>query len=312
MTHQANSNQLRGRRWTIGDGPPVRFPAWRVWADSRVRMDDAILDSLAAMDLAIVALNHRSRSDADVVPDIFSDEELPYGKGFSVTVAVARSRLRNAEAQVVLNAFPSYVSEFDRLLGEVGRMLREVGLDESETGRVAFGLSAKVDHLRRHAGVALSPTNELLWDLLVAIRNSVVHFGASEVPVRQAWTRCGRPWAGSEETAQDVWSRLAERPLPLSAKAEPTRLQFGDREVVGCQRVLDSIGIDLASKLRARVPSVLWAQLLLRDRADKSKAILYSPPRNVRKLRAWLEKDWGVLVDEDVATLALRSLDYPT
>jgi hypothetical protein len=45
--------QLRGRRWTIGEAAPVRFPAWRVWVDSRVRMDDAVLDTLAGMDLGL-------------------------------------------------------------------------------------------------------------------------------------------------------------------------------------------------------------------------------------------------------------------
>src|SRR5450432_1981617 len=108
---------LRGRRWTIGDVAPVRFPAWRMWVDSRVRMDDAVLDLLAGMDLAVVALNERSRTDDDIVPDIFASDELPYGRGFSVTVGVARRRLREAEDQAVLMALPPYVAGFDRLLG---------------------------------------------------------------------------------------------------------------------------------------------------------------------------------------------------
>jgi hypothetical protein len=41
----------------------VRFPAWRIWVDSRVRLDDAVLDMLAAMDLAMVAINDRATDD---------------------------------------------------------------------------------------------------------------------------------------------------------------------------------------------------------------------------------------------------------
>lgn len=271
-------------------------------------MDDALLDSLAAMDLAVVALNMRSENELDVVPEIFSKEELPYGGGFSVTVEAARSRLRDAEAQVVLNAFPSYVAEFDLLLGRIVRMLRDIEIDTSDPDEADLGISSKFPHLRQHAGIAIDPVHELLWELLVSIRNSVAHHGASEAPVVSAWRRCARTFKGSTETAQELWTRLAERPLPLTAAS---RLQFGDREVVGCQRVLDSIAIDLASQLRARLSPLSWAQLLIRDEQARSLWILNMQDRNVKEVRAWLQQGWGVGLDEATAREALKSLGHP-
>jgi hypothetical protein len=58
-----DSSELRGRRWTIGSSRPVRFPAWQVWVDERVRLDDAILDVLAGLDLAVVALSMRAQTE---------------------------------------------------------------------------------------------------------------------------------------------------------------------------------------------------------------------------------------------------------
>jgi hypothetical protein len=133
----------------------VRFPAWRVWVDSRVRLDDAVLDLLAGMDLAVVALNERANRDDDVVPEIFTTDELPYGKGFSVTVSVARRRLREAEDQAILTAFPTYVAGFDGLLLGVIRLLRRIGIDTVDPSKAETGLSRKLHHLATSSGVVL-------------------------------------------------------------------------------------------------------------------------------------------------------------
>lgn len=295
---------LRSRRWTIGDVPPVRFPAWRVRVDSRVRMDDAVLDLLAGMDLAVVALDERASGDNDVVPDIFTTEELPYGKGFSVTVGVARRHLREAENQAVLAAFPTYVAGFDRLLGEVIRLLRRVGIDTVDPSAAETGLSAKLGHLSTAGDLRLEPQNDALWALLVAVRNSVVHHGSSQRPVFAAWQACARQ--NPDVDAQATWTRLAERPLPVAGTN--ARLALTDREVVGAQRTLDTIAIDLAAKLRARVAPLDWARLVAAEEGPKHPGVLTDPTRNVRKLMAWANHGWALQIDDATAE---RALDTP-
>jgi len=294
---------LRGRRWTIGSSRPVRFPAWRVWVDERVRLDDAILDVLAGLDLALVALSMRAQTDEDIVPTIFTKSELPYGQGFSVSVGTARKRLREAEEQVVLNAFPIYVAGFDRCLGGVIRMMRQLGIDAHEPGTTDTGVSGKVAYLRTKAGLGLEPESEALWNLLVTIRNAVVHHSASENSVAVAWEACAR--AGPAEDAQSLWARLAERPLPVSATGH--RLRFTDREVVGCQRVLDGIAVDLAEKLRVRISPLNWARLVAAIEGPKQPWILNNPGLNRRKLKAWCKGGWGVTVDDATAREALAN-----
>jgi hypothetical protein len=274
---------LRGRRWTIGDVAPVRFPAWRMWVDSRVRMDDAVLDLLAGMDLAVVALNERSRTDDDIVPDIFASDELPYGRGFSVTVGVARRRLREAEDQAVLMALPTYVAGFDRLLGAVIQLLRRVRIDTVDPSVADTGLSSKLKHLSNVSAVRLEPQNQALWRLLLAVRNSVVHHASSQRPVFAAWEACANE--KSEMNAQAMWTRLAERPLPV--RDTDDRLAFSDREVVGAQRVLDGIAIDLAAKLRNRISPVDWARLVAAEEGPKHPGILTNPPIPPETYASW-------------------------
>jgi hypothetical protein len=264
-------------------------------------MDDAVLDALAGLDLAVVALNDRANSDEDIVPNIFTRDELPYGKGFSVQVGVARRRLREAEDRLVLDAFPTYVAGFDRLLAGIIQLSRRVGIDTIEPSVADTGLSGKLSHLARSSGVHLESRNQALWALLIAVRNSVIHHGSSQRPVAAAWRACAD--ADSEEDAQALWTRLAERPLPV-ANTE-ARLAFTDREVVGAQRVLDSIAIDLAAKLRARVPPLAWARLVAAEEGPKHPGILTDPARNVRKLVAWANQGWGLQIDEATAIDAL-------
>jgi hypothetical protein len=292
---------LRGRRWTIGDTPPVRFPAWRVWVDSRVRLDDAVLDTLAGMDLAVVALNERATEETELIPDIFTPAELPFGKGFSVSVDVARRRLLEAEQQMALNAFPIYVAGFDALLGETIRLLRRLGVDTSDPDRTDTGMSAKAAHLRTHAGVVLEPAHERLYDLLLAIRHSVIHHGSTQAPVAKAWNACLD--GGPGQSPQAIWSAQAGGPLPL--EHADGRLRFSDREVVGCQRVLDAIAIDLAAKLRRRITPVDWARLVAATEGPLHPGILTDPTRRVGKLRAWTTAGWGVEIDDEMAEHAL-------
>lgn len=79
------------------------------------------------------------------MPDIFSRDELPYGQGFSVNVGVARRRLREAEAQAALMAFPTYVAGFDRLLAGVIQLLRRAEIDHSNPSTANTGLKPEAE-----------------------------------------------------------------------------------------------------------------------------------------------------------------------
>jgi hypothetical protein len=100
-----------------------------------------------------------------------------------------------------------------------------------------------------------------------------------------------------------MWTRLAERPLPVHDTDD--RVAFSGREVVGAQRVLDGIAIDLAAKLRNRISPVDWARLVAAEEGPKHPGILTNPSRNVRKLVAWANHGWGLQIDEATAALAI-------
>ena len=184
----SNQEELRRRRWRASDVRPVRFLGWRSWVDSRVRLDDATLDAIAGLRLARVALNDRSTSDENLVPDLFDDHELPHRNGFSVSVAAGRRRLDEAERQLALSAFVMYVSDFDELLSAVITMLRRLDIGTSAAANNADrGVSDKLRFLRKHCSLRLEPEHEHLYGFLVEIRNAVVHQRASETPVKRHW-----------------------------------------------------------------------------------------------------------------------------
>jgi hypothetical protein len=108
-------------------------------------------------------------------------------------------------------------------------------------------------------------------------------------PVAAAWRACAGNDADTD--AQAVWTRLAGRPLPVDET--DARLKFTDREIVRAQRVLDIIAIDLAAKLRNRVPPLAWARLVAREEGPNRPGLLKDPSRNVPKLMAWAKQGWG-------------------
>jgi hypothetical protein len=120
-------------------------------------------------------------------------------------------------------------------------------------------------------------------------------------PVAAAWRACAGNDADTD--AQAVWTRLAGRPLPVDET--DARLKFTDREIVRAQRVLDIIAIDLAAKLRNRVPPLAWARLVAREEGPNRPGLLKDPSRNVPKLMAWAKQGWGVEIDEATGARAL-------
>jgi hypothetical protein len=65
------------------------------------------------------------------------------------------------------------------------------------------------------------------------------------------------------------------------------------------------IAIDLAAKLRNRVPPLAWARLVAREEGPNRPGLLKDPSRNVPKLMAWAKQGWGVEIDEATGARAL-------
>jgi hypothetical protein len=203
---------------------------------------------------------------------------------------------------MALNAFPVYVSGFDGMLSEIIKMFRRLNIGNEPKALAAdTGVSAKLSYLREHADIALHPCHEWLYGFLVEIRHSVIHEGSSAAPVIRVWRGRGKAAVAGRER----WMKQAGRELP-PARADG-RLSFTDREVVGCQRVLDSIAVDLSEKLRQRIDPVDWAKLVLASASARHRRVLSDPARRIRKLRGWVERDWGIAITDAVAAEALSN-----
>jgi hypothetical protein len=168
-----------------------------------VRTDEGVFGLLYAVRIARVDLDHRVEQHAPVplVSDLYGDEELPFRGGFKVTPEDARSRWDRGEVELSRAAVLLGVASLDELLGAVINLLRVVGKDETEAGTTQTGVSDKLGHLTKYGGLSISDGTIRLYDVCLAIRNSVAHHGSQQKPLADAWRRLKSPeqkwWEGS-------------------------------------------------------------------------------------------------------------------
>src|SRR4051794_33758471 len=77
---------LKRRQYKNASQQPVAYPAWRVWEDRRVRLDDAVLALFVAVRVARIGISDRAPGgDASLVSELYTDEELDFRLAFQVT-----------------------------------------------------------------------------------------------------------------------------------------------------------------------------------------------------------------------------------
>lgn len=288
--------ELHRRRWRVGTAPPA-FPAWRIWEDSRVRADNNVMALFAAARIAKTCSAERARTSGQpFVSDLYTVDELPFRGGFRLSLTEAMSRWEAGMEDLSRMAIVVGVAAIDDLLGAIIQLLRATGHDRSRPGSVDTGVSAKLEHLRRHGHLDLSDDTQGLYGLLVEVRHAVTHYGGRQRPVRQAWDRLGDP-------AREWWIAATGRALPLTRDTE--ELRVGDRELLGALKTLDRVALEIARGLQATLTEAQWADLVVAEYRQLDRAKANDSSSNVRRIKRFADSVWRMRVSDAAATAAL-------
>jgi hypothetical protein len=80
------------RQWGAEESS-ARFPAWRIWEDTRVRADNNVMALFVAARIARTSIHERAgHLDRPLVGDLYNDDELRYRAGFRLTLMEVASR----------------------------------------------------------------------------------------------------------------------------------------------------------------------------------------------------------------------------
>ena len=301
--------QTRRYKWI--DRPRVSFDAWALWEGRQIQIGDVVSTQLAALRLARLAIRKANDDDdADaLVSNLFSDEELPYRHSFSVKAQEAEERLLEAEHQLAIATVVLGVAALDDFLKSVIRLLRQLGIDTSDSSTSSIGLSEKLGHLNDHGSIPISLGDRQLHDLLLAIRNDAVHPEGKPHRVRDAWCEMKDE---DERPEQEWWEKITGRPLPLTATGGPSR--FEHREIMAALRLFDRLAASVNHALRDVVSDVTWATLAADELERLDKAKLRDPTRGVGFLRGFLRTDWLLELQDEVLVevLQARGVDVPS
>jgi hypothetical protein len=113
--------------------------------------------------------------DRPLVGDLYNDDELPYRAGFRLTLMEVASRFDAGMEELSRMAIVVAVARIDELLGEFINCLGRLAMT-CRSGTVDTGVSAKLDHLRRHSGLDVAADTLALYGMLVEVRHAVTHY----------------------------------------------------------------------------------------------------------------------------------------
>ncbi|HEY2053767.1 MAG TPA: hypothetical protein VGH14_07525 [Solirubrobacterales bacterium] len=184
------------------------------------------------------------------------------------------------------------VASLDELLGATIDLLRVMEIDQTATGTVPTGVSDKVRHLRTHGNLAIPHGTSRLYDVCVAIRNSVAHHGSRQGPFISAWNRLG-------EAEKAWWEDAAgQRPRLTSSTDE---IDLNDHELITIMRVLDRVAIEMNEGLAAALNNSQWAWLVARELWLVSPMRAGDPIRNVGAVQRRARRLWRLDVPAEAA-----------
>jgi hypothetical protein len=259
---------------------------------------------LFAVRIARVGLQERADARPGIlVADLFEKEQLLFPEAFRVSVPEAQSRWETGEQELARATALLAMSALDDLLGRSIDLLRSVGKDQTESGAVDTGVSAKMRHLATHGGLSVSSGTIALHDLCLAIRHAVTHQSARQEKVIQAWGRLG-------EEGKGWWEDASKRPPRFTAPND--ELDLDDREVVAVFKACDRVAAEVNAEIRNRLSDAEWARLIVREYWLINPTRAGDPTRNVQGVRRHADRWWRVILSDDAVEEALgdRELRY--
>lgn len=232
----------------------VRFPAYRVYDDAWVEVNDAVMATLVSLELAKHTLETVS-DEEKMTTDLFPEVE--HIRRMHLSVGSARKLLAKTNSHLAAMAIPYVLSLHEDYMMTCLRMLQKARLINSQTIGAARSESM---HEKFESASTLHFSLPLLeqFHLIRLIRNSFIHNGG--IPSADLVT------ASQSMSASGVgyWEKIShKRPAELVIPDEATILNHG--EILATLAITKNLSNEANGILQSRVPKEVWSDIFQED-----------------------------------------------
>src|SRR5665213_1569188 len=288
----------------------VEFPLFRAYESSRQRVNNGTMALLAGSKLALHTLQLTKGSEL-LLPEIFPGVD--HIRKFNLTTEDANEILLDAANHLGAVTIPYVLAIHTNFVMETLKMLEGLGYPNKARGNKADLTKNDVNTSNMHEAVHLSlgmppfaarsiPTEYELFDVLRAMRNSLIHAGGRVTSDLKATVR------GMSSNAKGDWLRLARRDASTIILDNPIRITTN--EIFTTFAVTKKVGRTLNAVLQTGISTSQWARICVDDFDDQTSKFVRSDPW-ARSLLAYGAQYYaGAKLDEAALLGAAEALGY--
>jgi len=235
----------------------VKFPAYRIYEESRIEMNDAVIAILISLGLAENNLKTQDGSK-HMLPEAFP--HVKHIERMNLSFSSASKLLLNSESHLSTMALPYVMSLHEEYVMTTIKLLQVARLINRQT---LTSTSSKTMHEKFENASGFQVTQKLLeqFHLIRLIRNSLIHSGGIPSNNLLQFSQAISSVSISE------WEKTASRnPSQLIVANKPMNLSYG--EIFATLSVTQNIAKELNIGLQRTIPKSMWSNILLEDFAN--------------------------------------------
>lgn len=271
----------------------VRFPAYRLYSEARIEVNDAMMALLIGARLGEHALRTSAASPDARLPSLFG--QITGIDRMNRTARDAARLLGDAEKHLAYMAIPYALTVHSSFLVSAARMLRDDGRDEPADGYpiarqqdlTKLSLENAHEYIAMRSVIPLDDTLLMLFHLSRRIRNRIVHFNGS------AGSRLAADYRTLSKTARGSWEALAGRPLPTAITAG--RLQLQEGELVAVLAISRHLAQEVNNLLAHSLSRRYWARVVIEDYRAAYPQRFGERDRRLRRVLGHADRLYGPL-----------------
>jgi hypothetical protein len=249
---EGHTRAPKGKDWR-----EIRHRGWRDFDSVRRRATNAVTGLALGLDLLRLEAETRAR-EGDFRPtgEVLGDK-LPAAKAFSFSPADTFPELAVAEEALAQMAVPLAVSLYNEYVVDVVELYDGFRRSAPPKAPSSMTLDQLHEYLTDQHGVARVGRQHALLDLLVAVRNSIIHRGGR---VSHRVVECCE---ALPPEALEAWERVASQPFPTVAPGEP--LVMGRGEAIASLATADHAASELNREMQRDFTNAFWADLAVAE-----------------------------------------------
>jgi hypothetical protein len=267
------------------DTKPVRFPAYRSYAEARI----AINDSLMALVVGAGLAREKLPEDRDATLLASAFPSLPHVQRMNQSIGEVESLLSGADVTVARIAIPYIFSVYGVYLADAIGLLQGVGADEDGHEPDDTHLSVLHERFESATGIMLPERELALFELIRTIRNRLAHQAGTP------GSKLGSRWRNMPKAAREEWLRVAGRPITDLLVEASTPMDLGLGELFATLAVTHRLAHRVNAGLAESVADEMWAELVVVDYRELWPQRYRDPARRVKRIHGFARHSYAPL-----------------